>query len=380
MKLVQSSWTQHLINLPIYKSPRCDFTNFLKRFDLILQKLYNNKYNIIICSDVNVNYLIDDNRRSQLDAVLHSYNLVGIVEFATRFGLISQTAIDSVFIDTSTIRKYELYPFINRLSDHDAQLLILSNGEKKEKECHTYIKRKINKYTIADFQLKLSHETWACVFGGNDVNKIFNSFLNIFLRIYYSGFPLTQVKNKMNQNSWITPGIIISCKHKRELCKELQNNNNNNNNNNATLASYYRGYSKILSMVIRKAKRMEHDKLILNSHSEVKTTWGIKNKESGRNKKRSEVQALKVEGKKITVQQTIAETFNEYFVAIAKNVYRLIKNNRINVDNDNMDSHTHFMEQAFNKPYQSMECKCTTTKEIEQIMKSLQTKKLIWVR
>ena len=125
--------------------------------------------------------------------MLHSYNLVGIVEFPTRFGLNSQTAID-----TSTIGKYELYPSINGLSDHDAQLLILSNGEKKEKECHTYINSEINKYTIADFEFKLSHETWEQVFDGHDVNKILNSFLNIFLRIYNSSFPLTQVKTKMN--------------------------------------------------------------------------------------------------------------------------------------------------------------------------------------
>jgi len=70
----------------------------------------------------------------------------------------------------------------------------------------------------------------------------------------------------MNQNSWITPGIITSCKCKRELCRELKNNNN------ATLASYYRDYSKILSMVIRKAKITENDKLILNSHNKVKIT------------------------------------------------------------------------------------------------------------
>ena len=113
------------------------------------------------------------------------------------------------------------------------------NGEKKEKEHHTDIKRKINKYTIADFQWKLSHETWKQVFDGNDSNKIFNSFLNIFLRIYYSSFPLTQVKSKMNQNSWITPGITTYCKHKRELYKELQNNNN------ASLATYYRDYSTL---------------------------------------------------------------------------------------------------------------------------------------
>jgi hypothetical protein len=84
----------------------------------------------------------------------------------------------------------------------------------------------------------------------------------------------------MNQNSWITPGLITSCKHKRELYKELQNNNN------ATLASYYRDYCKILSMVIRKAKGIEHDKLIPNSHNRVKTTLDITNKESGKNKKK----------------------------------------------------------------------------------------------
>ena len=34
------------------------------------------------------------------------------------------------------------------------------------------------------------------------------------------------------------------------------------------------------------------------------------------------------------------------------------------------------MEQVFNKLYPIMECKCTTMKEIEQIIKSLKTKNL----
>ena len=92
----------------------------------------------------------------------------------------------------------------------------------------------------------------------------------------------------------------------------------------------------------------------------MKTTWGIINKGSGKNKKRNEIQALNVEGKTITDQQTIVETFNEYFIATAENVKRQSKNNFINDDNDTMDSHTHFMERAFTNPYPSMEWKCTT--------------------
>jgi len=49
---------------------------------------------------------MDTNRRSQLDAILHSYNLMGIVEFPIRFGLTSQTAIDNVFIGRFTMRNY----------------------------------------------------------------------------------------------------------------------------------------------------------------------------------------------------------------------------------------------------------------------------------
>ena len=77
---------------------------------------------------------------------------------------------------------------------------------------------------------------------------------------------------------------------------------------------------------------------------------------------------------KISLIKKNAETFNEYFVAIAENVNRQSKNNLINDANNNMNSIAHFMEQAFNKPYPSMECKCTTIKEIEQIIKSLKTK------
>jgi hypothetical protein len=39
-------------------------------------------------------------------------------------------------------------------------------------------------------------------------------------------------------------------------------------------------------VVIRKVKIIERDKLMLNSRNKVKTTWGIINKASGKNKKK----------------------------------------------------------------------------------------------
>ena len=50
---------------------------------------------------------------------------------------------------------------------------------------------------MAEFQNSLSCESWDQVFGGNDVNKIFNSFLNNYLRIFYATFPLKKLIMKL---------------------------------------------------------------------------------------------------------------------------------------------------------------------------------------
>jgi hypothetical protein len=114
----------------------------------------------------------------------------------------------------------------------------------------------------------------------------------------------------MNQNSCITPGIVTFCKHKRELYKELRNDN-------PTVASYYRDCCKILTGVIKMGNKIEHDKLIQNSHDKIKITWGIVNKNREEIKKH-QIQALNVEDRKITNQQTIAETFNDFLLLLQK--------------------------------------------------------------
>ena len=84
--------------------------------------------------------------------------------------------------------------------------------------------------------------------------------------------------------------------------------------------------------------------------------------------------------KKSLLNKLLLKLFNKYFGDIAENINRQSKNNLINYDDDNIDSQTHFMEQAFNKPYPSMEYKCTTAKEIEQIIKFIKKKKLVRVQ
>jgi len=96
-----------------------------------------------------------------------------------------------------------------------------------------------------DFVHKLSNESWDSIFHGNDVNIMFSSFLNIYLRIFYSSFPPIRTKGRNDKNNWITLGIKTSCKCKRELLLLCRNSNS------PELKEYYNTYCKILVNVIK---------------------------------------------------------------------------------------------------------------------------------
>ena len=85
--------------LSVYRPPTGNVSYFLGLIETILNQLYNNSTNIIICGDININYLDNTKNKRQLDALLASYGLLSIVNFPTRIKNCSSTAIDNIFID-----------------------------------------------------------------------------------------------------------------------------------------------------------------------------------------------------------------------------------------------------------------------------------------
>ena len=169
--------------------------------------------------------------------------------------------------------------------------------------------RKFNNCAIADFINKLSNESWDMVFNSEDINNMFNSFLNNYLRIFNSSFPLQTVVVRKNstKNKWITKGIQTSCNNKRKLYKACRQNTDEE------IKQHYRLYSKILANVIREAKTLYYNKKILKFNNKYKTTWDVIKEVTGHQCPKIEVQDIKVENEHITDLQEIAEVFNDYF-------------------------------------------------------------------
>jgi len=170
----------------VYRSPSGNFSNFLKNLDNILNTWYNNKTIFVICGDTNINYLENGKKRQQLDALLQTYNIIGTVWFPTRKINGSSTAIDNIFITKTT--NHTISPHINRLSDHDAQILEIENTIVKKLSNNIFIRRDINDQSIQTFNLLLSYENWEEVFMEDESNVSFNKFLNIYLRVFQGCF------------------------------------------------------------------------------------------------------------------------------------------------------------------------------------------------
>jgi hypothetical protein len=185
-----------------------------------------------------------------LEAQLQTYNLTGTVLFPTRKTNASITAIHNIFI--ARTKNLTIYPFINGLSDHKAQILVIENTVLTKQRNNITTKWDINDESILEFQLLLSNENWEEIFmddDDDDANISFNKFLNIHLRIFHSCYIKKQKNSNTLSKPWLTKGIKIACNRKRELYLTARDNNE------IELKLYYKHYCKILSKVIKEAKK-----------------------------------------------------------------------------------------------------------------------------
>jgi hypothetical protein len=244
----------------VYTAPTGNFNLFLNRLDDIIKILYKVDLKLIIYGDINADYLTYNDKKRQLDAVLLTYNLSAIVHFPTRTQGHSSTAIDNIFIDTYKFINYTASPLHNGLSNHDAQLLIITYVNLQLQNHRIYTIRNTNNYSIKEFKTRLIYESWDSIFGytGNiDVDILFKSFLNNYLRIFDTKFPPHKIIKRSDNNFWIPPGIRISCRRKR--CLYLLTRDSDY----VILKNYYKQYCKTLTSVTKEAKQYMYINLLM---------------------------------------------------------------------------------------------------------------------
>ena len=207
--------------------------------------------------------------------MLLSYNLYNTVHFPTRVHNNFITATGNIFIDKVKYENYSTHPLVNGLSDHDAQIIKINNITVDIYTNKTQCIRKFNKFSISQFAINLSYENWDNIFI-EDVNTVFNNFLNTYLRMFNSRFLSKKIYSTHNNKLWITTGIKTSCHHKRELYLISRGSNN------SKLTAHYKCYHSILSEVFNDTKQLYYNNKISKSNNKIKNTWDIIKKENAK--------------------------------------------------------------------------------------------------
>jgi hypothetical protein len=186
--------------------------------------------------------------KQKLETIMKTFNLTQVATFP-RTSNNKGTLIDSIFIDKAKYNNTSVYPFENGLSDHVAQILIVKKI-KIPLQNYTYMgkTRIIYAESIANFQSYLREETWDSVYNSDDVNGMCNNFHCILIRHFENSFPITNKSYRNKYNNWITKGIRISCKRKRDFYTIYKHTNN------IQVKEYYKKYCAILKKLIIDAK------------------------------------------------------------------------------------------------------------------------------
>jgi len=67
----------------VYKAPSGKYDQFPKLFDIALQPLYWPTMELLMCGDINVNYLTNCYQKQQLSLLLGTYSMFYVVNFPT---------------------------------------------------------------------------------------------------------------------------------------------------------------------------------------------------------------------------------------------------------------------------------------------------------
>jgi hypothetical protein len=134
------------------------------------------------------------------------------------------------------------------------------------------------------------------------------------------------------------------------------------------MTNYYKRYCRILTNVIKLAKKRYYNNILNSSSNKTKTAWNIIKKTTNIKPNTHNIIEINVNGNSSSNGQIIAESFNKYVVSVAHNLH--VNNQNIKAPASQANPIT-YLSRAFNHPFPTIRLKYVSSKEIEDMTMSL---------
>jgi hypothetical protein len=364
----------NVIVISVYRTPyESNFKIFLDKLESLLVKLYKyfKTHQIYIAADFNVDVLHTSKSPEKRNMFLNLINMYGFnVNFSspTRITASTSTCIDNIITNDlhfqSTDIKRSKMNLELGISDHRAIFIELNKLDISNKKINKK-KRLFSKKNITHFCKRISEINWnlSTVYSAQ---SNFDNFLHDFINNFNFCFPLKFFSNKPNKNktnkSWVTKGIKISSKRKRELSRIAKINKD------VTFQNYYNRYRKIFKAVCDRARKLFNCKVISDADNKSKAVWSVVKSELGvSNSKSVNFPDLCFGDKLLSSGQMISDFLNNKFVNISSE----------NKCDPCLETAVEFAEKFNMNSNSVFYFKHVTVLQVKQTIKSLKNKKSV---
>lgn len=295
----------------IYRPPNKlvgSINSFFLILSKVLSKLCIKSKKIIICGDFNID--ITNNSKISIEFVelLLSFNIALQFNQVTRSA--SNTCIDNI---AHNIRGCKCVIRDFALSDHTAQIMKCPVKKCSPIEYWYVYKRSFTKENRCIFAKYLSQISYHSVYESTEPDSAYNSFHDIFSLIYDLCFPIKKIRiNNISRPKWLSKGIRMCSKRKRELLWKYRKNSNSDNK------MKFKAYAKKYKTIISLTKMSQNNYFINTAVNKSKATWKVIN-DAKYNYPNEGIEKLIINDEVLTDPKTMANAFNDYFADIVKN-------------------------------------------------------------
>lgn len=306
-----------LLVMGIYRSPTSNLDIFLERLSIMVDYLSKKFNNIVIGGDFNINVLKKDSDFNKFEDTIKGLNMAYLVDFPTRIGKTSKTAIDNFLVNSPTSLKISVEGVITCLSDHDGQIMKIENI-KTQNAVGKPVKKQMRKFSrknICAFKLLLQKETWESVYAAT-VDSKYDAFITKFVLLFDQTFPKCTVSTSNRKKQWITDELKYERKEIIRLTNKMRENTL------PALKNVLKLKKNKFRIKINKTKTTYYENKIRKSPNIQKTVWEIINNEVGGKNNRSKVRDITLinENRHVSDPYVVSEVFNDYFANVVKDI------------------------------------------------------------
>ena len=322
----------------IYRHPHNNTSEFTSALDETLNILDKTKSNkVYILGDMNLDLNPNNLSISALEylSTLQSHAFFSVITEPTRVTATSKTCIDHILTnDSRSLIKPGVFSY--KISDHYPIFLTITNlNRNKTNAKDNYSYRNINSINGVNFRTDLEIALNPILVDINKSTVTHQKIDECFSRLVKSISDVIDIhapiiiasrkQRRLQQNPWLTKGLLISIKNKQKLFKTcfLQGNDFQKN--------FYKKYANKLTRIKALSKKMYYIEAFSQRKNNPRELWKLIKSVIPSKKTPHQPRKLLIENRVIEDPTEIAQHFNNYFSEIGK---KIAQNSTDNTTND----------------------------------------------